>query len=177
MVGLVITGLVVASGILVVVDGLRVRYGEPADMCAAVDISPVAALLGRAAPRVDPAVVSGDCVGQVGDLNQPPVALVRVSASVLGSTAEALFGYETNADTDVPGAAVALPGGPRGRLSAEAFPQSQSCRYAAELQDVNVTMKASLEVVPESGVRSCDPHDAAARALAATMRNSLRRLR
>jgi hypothetical protein len=76
----------------------------------------------------------------------------------------------------VPGTAVALPGGGRGRLTAEDFPRSESCRYAAALQDVNATMTASLEIVPAAGIRSCDPRDAAARALAATMRSSLQRL-
>jgi hypothetical protein len=68
---------------------------------------------------------------------------------------------------DVP--TFATPGPPLW-ATGQAFPQSPGCRYAATRQDVNATMKASLEVVPESGVRSCDPHDAAASALASTVR-------
>jgi hypothetical protein len=146
-----------------------------ADVCAAVDFAPVATALGRSTPRVAPAFLGDECVIQVGDLNQPPVAVLTMSVNLHQSAAEAGLAYAASADDDGPGS-VPLPGGPRGRLWAAAFPISQTCQFTASLRDVNLIMRATLEVAPTTAAGACDAHDGAARALAASMRASLARL-
>jgi hypothetical protein len=175
VVALVLTVLVLAAGLFVVLSGLRVRYMKMADVCAAVDVAPVAAVLGRATPQVDPARLGDQCIVQLGDLNVPPVAVLRLSVTLYQSTADARFNYAITSDGDGPGS-VPLPGGPRGRLSTSAFPIPGTCLLTAALQDVNLTMIASLELAPETAAGACDQHGDAARALAASMRGSLGRL-
>jgi hypothetical protein len=178
VVALAITALVLAGCFYVLISGLRVRYAERADACAALDITPVARLVGKAPLKTFPQANDLDCLGAAGDSPQEPQAIVRMTLSYQGSEVEALVAYEANADADAPGQ-VDLPGGQHGRLATTPLPESKGCVIKAMLQDVNMTMTAQLTLGDRGGdsaLDSCNPRGPAAQALAATMRQSLSRL-
>jgi hypothetical protein len=170
--GLVITALVIAGGFAVLIAGLRVRYTDRTDKCAALDISPVARAFDKTLLKTFPDARSRDCLAAVGDSPQAPAAIVRVSVTFHRSTVEALLSYEASDEADAPGT-VELPGGGRGRLLAEPPRPGAPCRIRAVLQDVNLTMTGQLTFDAGAG---CDGHSAAAQALATSMRLTLAKL-
>jgi hypothetical protein len=176
--GLAITAVVIAGGFYLVISGVRVRYTERADKCAALELTPVTRLFGRQPLPGYPDVAGSDCLAAVGDTADAPRAIVRLSVNYFHSTAEARLTYETDSDpdsvnADSPGR-VGLPGANLGRLTAAPLEQRKGCVIRAALQDVNLTMNAQLTF--DGPAAPCDPHGAAAQALAATMRQTLEKL-
>lgn len=170
--GLLITALVIAGGFALLISGLRVRYTERADKCAALDITAVARIFGRAPLKGFPAVDGFDCLAAVGDSAQVPEAIVGLSVNYRESAVEARLAYEASDEADAPGT-VALPGGKRGRLLATSLRAGRGCVIRAVLQDVNVTMTAQLTFDDHA---TCDGGGAAAQALATSMRLTLDKL-
>jgi hypothetical protein len=170
--GLLITALVIAGGFALLISGLRVRYTERADKCAALDITAVARIFGRAPLKGFPAVDGFDCLAAVGDSAQVPEAIVGLSVNYRESAVEARLAYEASDEADAPGT-VALPGGKRGRLLATSLRAGRGCVIRAVLQDVNVTMTAQLTFDDDA---TCDGRGAAAQALATSMRLTLDKL-
>lgn len=171
LVGLAITALVIAGGFAVVIAGLRVRYHDRADKCAALDVSPIAQIFGRTPLKDYPEADNFDCLAAVGDAPDVPKAIVGLSVAYHGSAFEARLAYEQADDADKPGR-IDLPGANRGRLLATRLPAG-GCAIQAILLDVNVTVRAQLTFADQS---QCDPHSPAAHALAVTMNRSLARL-
>jgi hypothetical protein len=169
-VGLAVTALVVAGGFAVVISGLRVRYTERAGECAAVDAAPIATLLGKGVLK--PLPDGDECLGAVGDDRLNPVAVVRLTITYHDSTFEARLSYEQESDTDV--AAQAPMTGKRGLVWSSRPPLARDCVLNAEMQDVNLTMSGRLTL--GGAADPCDPRGRAARALAATMRQTLAKL-
>jgi hypothetical protein len=172
VVALAVTALVVAGGFAVLIAGLRVRYTERADKCAALDVGPVARVAGR--PRLDtfPQVDGFDCRAAVGDDPRAPAAVVGLSMSYRDSAVEARLAYEASDEADGPGT-VALPGGKRGRLVATPARAGPGCVIRAVLQDVNLVVTAQLSFDDQALKDRCRPTGAAAQALASTMRATL----